>query len=139
MNFGISGVLGTDCAGFVGMGEVTTTGLTLFLTNIAQYGFKFVRAASVSTTSATNSDGNGGETVTNFTDWNTNSWQTLHAQKTGTTNIKFYLDKTLKATHTLLLPNSTSTSLATMALNNANVATNTAWNFFNFTFSYDVQ
>ena len=138
-NFGISGVLGTDCAGFVGMGEVTTTGLTLFLTNIAQYGFKFVRAASVSTTSATNSDGSGGETVTNFTDWNTNFWQTLHAQKTGTTNIKFYLDKTLKATHTLLLPNSTSTSLATMALNNANVATNTAWNFFNFTFSYDVQ
>lgn len=137
LNFGTT--LGTDCKSFFGLGEVTVTTVTINYVGAAQYGFKFNRASSVTTTSATNADGIGSETETTFTGWSSNTYQTLHAQKTGSTNIKFYLDKTLKATHTLLLPNSTSSVFATFGISNIAQATGTTAKLFSFNYSYDLQ
>lgn len=137
LSFGTT--LGTDCNSFFGLGDVSMSSASVNYTGAAQYGFKFNRASSVTTTSATNSNGSGSETETTFTGWSSNTYQTIHAQKTGSTNIKFYLDNTLKATHTLLLPNSTSTSLATFGISVIGQPTGTTAKLFSFNYSYDLQ
>lgn len=129
---------GTDNYFYFGVGPVElVTGGINYNTN-HHYGFKEIRASSSSTWSVTNCQG----TTETATSVGSNFDQViLNAQKTSTTNIKFYRDQTLLATHTTNLPTSTTTGIAVpyIAISNAGVATRTARNFTSFNYSINAQ
>lgn len=121
------GVLTAPSAGdsYWGIGLLTVAGTGITYTG-DQMGFKALYTASTLTLSATNANGTtetatditSGITITNEIFW--------HAIKSGTTNVKFYLDRVLKATHTTNLPNSTAGSnVAQIATSNR--STDTQW------------
>lgn len=110
---------------FWGIGNITVSGAGITYTG-DQMGFKALYTASTLTLSATNANGTtetatditSGITITNEIYW--------HAIKSGTTDVKFYLDRVLKATHTTNLPNSTNGSnMGQIATSNR--STSTQW------------
>lgn len=96
------------------------------------YGFKLNRVASVSTNSATNGDGTT-ETATAIGGVETT--RALYtAQKNGTTNIEYYVDAALVATHTTNLPAADTDTPLYTAISNIATATSSQLNFMNYTF-----
>mgnify|MGYP001570880102 CR=1 FL=1 len=131
---------GADSQFFVGIPSdaMTDSGTALIFTE-AHYGFKVIRAASVDTTSATNANGTT-ETATSFTPNDlTVEGLPWGAVKTGTTNIKYYENKTLRATHTTNLPSETQDGLWFHAIvNNANTAAATTYNLKAYSYQTDL-
>ena len=73
--------------------------------------------------SATNADGTT-ETQTVINDFSDNL---IGAVKDGTTNIKFYVDGVLKATHMTNLPTTFGAYMGGFAISNRGIATDTIW------------
>lgn len=98
----------TAGSAFWGMGNVTTaaSGITFTPRHI---GFKVIYVASTATSSATNADGTT-ETATSFTNTGVTNHQFYHAVRDGSTNIKYYLNQTLVATHTTNMPTGATSS-----------------------------
>ncbi|KKN59595.1 hypothetical protein LCGC14_0540580 [marine sediment metagenome] len=128
---------GTDYHMYFGVGALTVEGTGSGITYTgSQYGFKRTRASSgAAETSATNADG-ATETATVFTLVNQRS---LHAKKTGTTNIKFYNDRTLEATHTTNLPSAALGTVMQIAVSNLGVASNTNIGMGFYNYSQDAE
>ena len=83
------------------------------------FGWKAVKVSGTTTFSVTNANGTT-ETATVITGPEvTNTEYTFAARKDGTTDIKYYLDKTLKATHTTNLPSGNDIGLMYFAAVNS--------------------
>jgi len=116
---------GSDFDLYFGMGDVTLAGTGNTYTP-AHFGFKHERAASgTSTITATNGNAST-ETATDLeTTITAGTTYKFTAIKTDTTNIKYYINKTLKATHTGSLPTAAEWKLFQITGNNVNVASAT--------------
>ena len=134
----IVGVSGTDSQFYWGVGHITESGTALTFTEY-HYGFKRIRASSVTTWSATNADGTT-ESATAITPSGETGESEWGAVKTGTTNIKYYENRTLVATHTTNLPTASATTANYFyaILNNANVAANSTLTIRNTMFTQDI-
>jgi len=129
---------GTDNYFYFGIGPVELVAGGINYNTNHDYGFKERRISGSSTWSVTNAQG----TTETATSVGSNFDQViLNAQKTSTTNIKFYRDQTLIATHTTNLPTSTANSIAVpyIAISNAATATRSARNFTSFNYSINAQ
>lgn len=118
----------TDLSSFWGVGEVTVAG-TGHTYTVDQMGFKTVYVSSTETTSATNGDGTT-ETATALTALGTSAIDKFSLIKTSTTDIKFYQNRVLGATHTTNLPTETHASTTYMQWSVANDSTATETNHF---------
>src|SRR3990167_8655169 len=108
---------------WMGIGEVTVAGTGITFTP-DQAGFKRIGVAGVFTASATNGNGTT-ETATAIAATANGG---LSFVKDGTTDIKFYKNGSLVATHTTNLPNgSDGTYLGGMAVSNNSTTDNTAY------------
>jgi hypothetical protein len=117
-------VSGSDYHSFYGLGLVTVAGSGITYTP-RHFGFKGTRAASGTALGlATNADG----TTEKATDISGINYTQISAVKTGTTNIRYYKDGALQATHTTNLPvdNFIDHSPLNLAISNVGVASNSA-------------
>lgn len=116
---------------FFGMAQsalaVAGTGITY--NTVHQFGFKIIYAASTATHSATNANGVT-ETATSFAAATSGNYYAI--QNVGT-NIRFYFNGALVATHTTNLPSSTSNvDYGIFAVSNKSTATNFGLTFFQY-------
>ena len=118
----------TDGSSFCGVGQPTVAAAGHTYT-IDQMGFKQVWVSSTQTFSATNADGTT-ETATALTDLVSDTVSRLSLLKTATTDIKFYQDRTLGATHTTNLPTDAHAEGAYMQFSCSNDNTATETNLF---------
>jgi len=115
---------GTDHEIYVGCGKAITSNGTANTTNVDVYGFEFNRASSSTTSYAHNATGVA-ETTTDMSVTTFGGNDRYYAKLTASTNIVFYVEGTLKATHTTNLPNGDGKSPIVAAICNANVASQT--------------
>lgn len=111
----------TAGSSFFGMGQLTVAGTGITYTR-EHYGFKIIYSGSVGTLYATNADGTT-ETATNITTGTITDTRTYVAFNTNNVNIKYYLDLTLKATHTTNLPVGASENNISFDISNNSTAT----------------
>lgn len=119
----------------IGSIDVDAAGI-VFTSN--HYGFKWTRVANgVVVGSATNADGTT-ETATDIGDTFPNV-ASYHAIKTGVTNIKYYRERVLLATHTTNLPTTATTVLMMFGIANVNTATASIFELSSFTYQQDAE
>lgn len=108
---------------FIGVGSPAVSVTTGHDFTDRQFGFKIVYASSTATLYATNGN-NTAETATEITGITLTDVNFFHAIMDSGTNIKFYVNGVLKATHTTNLPDATNGScLFQVSASNKNVAT----------------
>lgn len=111
---------GTDFQTFLGVGALIVSGSGITYT-APHYGFKVVRSSSGTTTlSATNANGTETATDTGIT-VTTGQMYLLTARKVGS-EIKYYVDGVLKATHTTNIPSGSENTPLQLAISNVSTA-----------------
>lgn len=113
-------------------------GTTTAVTTARHYGHQMIRIASGTPTyQATNGNGTN-QVTTTYTPSRTDGIGTIFAAvKLGTTNITFYENGVLQATHTTQIPTSGGSEKVGMWVYNRNVASNTSLNPISMVFSQD--
>lgn len=106
----------TTGSAFCGVGDMAVTGTAITFTD-NHFGFKLVFAAGVGTLYATNGDGSA-ETATSIQTLGVNTPVFLYAKQLDSTNIKYYVNGALVATHTTHLPTGSPTSFFLLAVSN---------------------
>jgi hypothetical protein len=124
-----SGYSGSTGEAYFGTGTVTCSASGHAFTE-KHYGFKVVRSSSVDTLYATNANGTT-ETMTDITSGTTTTdiYNEYCAQKNGTTNVKFYVNGVLKATHTSNLPSSGDGRALQCSVTTNNTSSDMAFNW----------
>ena len=125
---------GTGGEAIFGVGQVTVSGSAITYT-VNQYSFKLT--ATLGTLSATNANGTT-ETATASGAVTLSNAIMYHAKKTGTTNIKFYTDRTLQATHTTNLPTGNNDFMGFGITNTAN-ASQSVWELCAYKYNQDAE
>jgi len=124
-------ITGTDYTIWIGAGNITVLAGGITLT-IDQMGIKMTRASSgTQTTSATNADGTT-ETATAIDDGGNGliNFGLIHDDGT---DITFYQEGVLKATHTTNMPDETTLDNFMAGVTNLDTATRSTLRIFNFT------
>ncbi len=136
-NFSVIGKQNTAGTGgevIFGVGRVTVTGSTITYT-VNEYGFKVT--ANLATLSATNGNGTT-ETATASGAVTLSNAIMYHAKKTGTTDIKFYTDRTLQVTHTTNLPTGNSDFIGA-GISNTTSAADSVWELCAYIYNQDAE
>ena len=129
----------TDGSAYWGTSYVTVTGTTHTYTSVDHYGFKLTYASSTGTLSADNNTGSS-ETATDISSGITLTNVNIYSAKmTDSTNIKFYIGRSLKATHITNLPSGTDSQLFQSSISNNATAVTYAILTKPYNFAVDVE
>lgn len=123
----LDGNVATNQNRFAGVGDVTVAGAGITYTAANQFGFKTRNTGGASEYYVTNANATT-ETET-ATGYDAGSVFLFHAYQTSTTNIKFYSNKTLEATHTTNLPTGAPSFLICLGTSNVSSASDFDTNF----------
>lgn len=125
---------GTDHEFYIGTGNISASGTALTYT-VDHFGFSFQRASSTDTVYATNGAASATQTSLSSLPTITSAENHVHAELTESTSIVFYIENSLKATHSTNIPRNTfNRRYLTLILNNSNVATDS--DFFVYSYNY---
>lgn len=123
------GTMPTTGSALFGVGDVTISGADCTYTE-NHYGFKIIVVAGVATLYATNGNGTT-ETATSIQTLAVNTPLFLYAKMIDATNIKYYVNGALVATHTTNLPTGSPVAFFKMGISNKATA-----NDFQTAFAY---
>ncbi len=126
----------TVCNIYLGVGNPTISGTGITFTD-NHYGFKIIGNGTARTLYATNANGTT-ETATAFTPATLSYEDTLlTAIKTGTTNIKYYCNGVLVATHTTTIPTTATGGYSPLNVGLSNASSANAAGFYVSFFTYN--